>query len=198
MHICTRFQHNWFTEVNCCTVQCCWVLTALATGVQGSGANFVDFNFEKDWFRWQKNLIIVFNCKHKYFYVCRASGSSLANLQQRVAIIGSPPLLDVIWRTQGTRNSKEQQRLGRDSSSWCLLSFAVKNPQIHNNHGCTTTINWFRRTCNESKITLYYWLYTMFIMQFTDLLIIHFFSCLCFSFLSFETRLFHWPWKPAK
>ncbi len=28
----TRFQHNWFTEVNCCTVQCCWVLTAL-TGV---------------------------------------------------------------------------------------------------------------------------------------------------------------------
>jgi hypothetical protein len=34
---------------------------------------------------------------------CGASGSSLANLQQRVVIIGSPPLLDVIWRTQGTR-----------------------------------------------------------------------------------------------
>jgi hypothetical protein len=33
---------------------------------------------------------------------CVASGSSLVNLQQRVAIIGSPPLLDVSWRTQGT------------------------------------------------------------------------------------------------
>ncbi len=36
-----------------------------------------------------------------------------------------------------------------------------KDPQIHNNHGCKATINWFSRTCNESKITLYYWLYTM-------------------------------------
>ncbi len=36
-----------------------------------------------------------------------------------------------------------------------------KDPQIHNNHGCKTTINWFSRTCNESKTTLYYWLYTM-------------------------------------
>ncbi len=91
---------------------------------------------------------------------CGAFGSSLANLQQRVAIIGSPPLLDVTWRTQGTQNSREQQRLGRASFSWCLLSSAVKNPQIHNNHGCMTTINWFGRTCNESKITLYYWLHT--------------------------------------
>ncbi len=40
---------------------------------------------------------------------CGASGSSLANLQQRVAIIGSPPPLDVTWRTQGTQNSREQQ-----------------------------------------------------------------------------------------
>ncbi len=30
-----------------------------------------------------------------------------------------------------------------------------KDPQIHNNHGCKTTINWFSRTCNESKTTLY-------------------------------------------
>jgi hypothetical protein len=29
----------------------------------------VDFNFERDWFRWEKNLIIVFICKHKCFYV---------------------------------------------------------------------------------------------------------------------------------
>ncbi len=26
-----------------------------------------------------------------------------------------------------------------------------KDPQIHNNHGCKTTINWFRRTCNEQN-----------------------------------------------
>jgi hypothetical protein len=36
-----------------------------------------------------------------------------------------------------------------------------KDPQIHNNHVSKTTINWFSRTCNESKITLYYWLYTV-------------------------------------
>ncbi len=42
---------------------------ALATEVQGGGANLVDFNFERDWFRWEKNLIIVFICKHKCFYV---------------------------------------------------------------------------------------------------------------------------------
>ncbi len=29
-----------------------------------------------------------------------------------------------------------------------------KDPQIHNNHSCKTTINWFRRTCNESKIII--------------------------------------------
>ncbi len=55
--------------------------------------------------------------------------------------------------------------------------------KIHNNHGCTTTMNLFRRTCKESKITLYYWLYTMIIMQFTGLLSVHFSSFLCFSFL---------------
>ncbi len=127
----------------------------------------------------------------KFFVVhCGASGSSLANLRQRVAIFGSPPPLDVTWRTQGTQNSREQQRLGRASSSWCLLSFTVKNPQIHNNHGCTTTINWFRRTCNESKITLYYWLHTMIIMQFTDPLSIHF-PFFSFAFLFFGTCLFH-------
>ncbi len=55
--------------------------------------------------------------------------------------------------------------------------------KIHNNHGCTTTMNWFRRTCKESKTTLYYWLYTMIIMQFTGLLSTHFTSLLfCFIF----------------
>ncbi len=70
--------------------------------------------------------------------------------------------------------------------------------KIHNNHGWTTIMNWFRRTCKESKTTLYYWLYTMIIMQFTGLLNIH----ICFSFLllyfSFKTRLIYWPWEPAK
>ncbi len=35
-------------------------------------------------------------------------------------------------------------------------------------------MNWFRRTCKERKTTLYYWLYTMIIMQLTGLLSIHF------------------------
>ncbi len=35
----------------------------------------------------------------------------------------------------------------------------------------------------------------MLMMQFTDLLIVHFFS---FFFLCFEACLFHWLWKPAK
>ena len=56
-------------------------------------------------------------CVKFIIYECGASGSSLANHQQRVAIIGSPPPLDVTWRTQGTQNSREQQRLGRASSS---------------------------------------------------------------------------------
>ncbi len=56
--------------------------------------------------------------------------------------------------------------------------------KIHNNHGCTTTMNWFRRTCKESKITLYYWLHTLIIMQFTGLLSILFTSLfLCLSLL---------------
>ncbi len=56
--------------------------------------------------------------------------------------------------------------------------------KIHNNHGCTTTMNWFRRTCKESKITLYYWLHTKIIMQFTGLLNMLFTSpFFCFSFL---------------
>ena len=56
--------------------------------------------------------------------------------------------------------------------------------KIHNNHGCTTIMNWFRRTCKESKITLYYWLHTMIIMQSTGLLNIHnlISSLLYFSF----------------
>ncbi len=58
--------------------------------------------------------------------------------------------------------------------------------KIHNNHvaRCTTTMIWFRRTCKESKITLYYWLHTMIIMQFTGLLSVHFTSfSFYFSFL---------------
>ncbi len=45
-------------------------------------------------------------------------------------------------------------------------------------------MNWFRRTCNESKITSFYWLYTMIIMQSTGLLNTHnllLFALLCFS-----------------
>ncbi len=59
-----------------------------------------------------------------------------------------------------------------------------QQPRLH------TTMNWFRRTCNEIKIALYYWLYTMLIMQFTDLLIIHFFSFLCFLFFLLRPACF--------
>jgi hypothetical protein len=62
-----------------------------------------------------------------------------------------------------------------------FISFAAKIHRSTITTVCKTTINWFRRTCNESKTTLYYWLYTMFTMQFTDLLIVHFFSFLFFS-----------------
>ena len=104
------------------------------------------------------------------------------------------------WKLANAGNTKTV----KNNRNWAELLlhdvFFIRSqdPQIHNNHGCKTTINWFRRTCNESKITLYYWLYTMLIMQFTDLLIIHFFSFLCFTFLPCKTRLLHWLWKLAK
>ncbi len=84
----------------------------------------------------------------------------------------------------------------QDNRNWAeLLLHDVyfirsKDPQIHNNHGCKTTINWFKRTCNKSKVTLYYWLYTMFTMQFTDLLIVHSFFSFYLYFLCFEACLF--------
>ncbi len=80
------------------------------------------------------------------------------------------------WNLANAGNTKTVE----NNRNWAMLLLhdvyliRSKDPQIHNNHGCKTTINWFRRTCNESKITLYYWLYTMSTMQFTDLLIVHF------------------------
>ncbi len=94
------------------------------------------------------------------------------------------------WNLANAGNTKTVE----NNRNWAMLLLhdvyfiRSKNPQIHNNHGCKTTINWFRRTCNESKITLYYWLYTMFMMQFTDLLIVYFFS---FLLLFFKACLFH-------
>ncbi len=99
------------------------------------------------------------------------------------------------WNLANAGNTKTVE-----NRNWAMLLHDVyfirsRDPQIHNNQGCKTTINWFRRTCNESKITLYYWLYTIFTMQFTDLLIVHFFY---FLLLFFKACLFHWLWKPAK
>jgi hypothetical protein len=68
------------------------------------------------------------------------------------------------------------------------------------------TRNWFRRTCKESKITLYYWLHTMIIMQFTGLLSVHF-SSFYFAFLflknplvllAMKTRQINAPKQPAE
>ncbi len=47
-----------------------------------------------------------------------------------------------------------------------------------------TITNWFKRTCKENITTLYYWLYTMLIMQSTGSRNIHvllLFTLLCFS-----------------
>ena len=104
------------------------------------------------------------------------------------------------WNLANAGNTKTVE----NNRNWAMLLLhdvyfiRSKDPQIHNNHGCKTTINWFRRTCKESKTTLYYWLYTMFIMQFTDLLIVHSFFSFYLSFLCFEACLFQWLWKPAK
>ncbi len=100
------------------------------------------------------------------------------------------------WNLANAGNMKTVE----NNRNWAMLLLhdvyfiRSKDPQIHNNHGFKTTINWFRRTCNESKITLYHWLYTMFTMQFTDLLIVHF---LFFFFPSLWSLLVSLLWKPA-
>jgi hypothetical protein len=118
--------------------------------------------------------------------VCRFR-FSLVNLRQRVAKIGFPPPLDVTRRTQGTQNSGEQQ--SKSSFFFVIIYYQSQSRihKIHNNHGCMTT-NWFRRTCKQSKITLYYWPHTMIIMQFTGLLSVHFTS-FSFAFLFFKNPL---------
>ncbi len=55
-----------------------------------------------------------------------ALGSSIANSQQRVAIIGSPPLLDGNWRTQGTRKQLRTTEIGPSFFFMMYISFAVK------------------------------------------------------------------------
>ncbi len=53
-------------------------------------------------------------------------GSSVVNSQQRVAIIGSPPLLDGNWRTQGTRKQSRTTEIGPSNFFMMYISFAVK------------------------------------------------------------------------
>ncbi len=109
-------------------------------------------------------------------------------------LLAPPPPLGWNLANAGNTKTVENNRNWAELLLHDVYFIRSKDSQIHNNHGCKTTINWFRRTCNESKITLYYWLYTMLIMQFTDLLIVHFFS----FFSCFGACLFHWLWKPAK
>ncbi len=93
------------------------------------------------------------------------------------------------WKLANAGNTKtvENNRNWAELLLHDVYFIRSKDPHIHNNHGCKTTISWFKRTCNESKITLYYWLYTMFMMQSTDPLIVHSFS---FFFLFFEALQF--------
>ncbi len=57
---------------------------------------------------------------------CGAGGSSYANLQQRVAIIGSLPLLDENWCTQGTQKQLRTTEIGPSLFFMMFISFAVK------------------------------------------------------------------------
>ncbi len=110
---------------------------------------------------------------------------SLANLRKRVVKVHFPPPLDVTRRTQRSRYSAEQQSISRASSSWWdIISRSLESTGSTINHGAHTIMNWFRRTCKESKTTSYYWLYTMLMMQSTGLQNIHnliLFILLCFS-----------------
>ncbi len=67
------------------------------------------------------------------------------------------------WKLANAGNMKtvENNRNWAELLLHDVYFFRSKDPQIHNNHSCKTTINWFSRTCNESKTTLYSWLYTM-------------------------------------
>jgi hypothetical protein len=62
----------------------------------------------------------------RFCSACVAGGSSFANLQQREAIIGSPPLLDEIWRTQGTQKQSRTTEIGPSFFFMMFISFAVK------------------------------------------------------------------------
>jgi hypothetical protein len=53
-------------------------------------------------------------------------GSSIAHPQQRVAIVGSPSLLDGNWRTQGTRKQLRTTEIGPNFFFMMYISFAVK------------------------------------------------------------------------
>jgi hypothetical protein len=48
------------------------------------------------------------------------------NSQQQVAIIGSPPLLDGNWRTQGTRKQSRTTEIGPSFFFMMYISFAAK------------------------------------------------------------------------
>jgi hypothetical protein len=94
------------------------------------------------------------------------------------------------WKLANAGNTKtvENNRNWAELLLHDVYFIRSKDPQIHNNHGCKTTISWFKRTCNESKITLYYCLYAMLIMHFTDPLIVH--SFLPFSLFALKFACF--------
>jgi hypothetical protein len=70
-------------------------------------------------------IALSFCLSYLHFFLWRW-GSSIANPQQRVAIIGSPPLLDGNWLTQGTRKQLRTTEIGPSFSFMMFISFAVK------------------------------------------------------------------------
>jgi hypothetical protein len=116
---------------------------------------------------------------------------SLANLRQRVVKVHFPPPLDVTWWTQGPHNSAEQHLISRGSSSWWFISSRnLESTRSTKTTVNTTITNWFRGTCKESITTLYYWLYTMFIMQSTGPRNIHNLLFFSSALLFFEPAWF--------
>ncbi len=98
------------------------------------------------------------------------------------------------WKLANARNTTTVEN-NRNWAKLLLHDVYFIRSKIHRstiNHGCKTTICWFSWTCNESKITLYYWLHTMTLCN----LQIHWLSFLFLPLLN--SLLFHCLWKPAK
>jgi hypothetical protein len=91
----------------------------------------------------------------KLFYICIYVGVSLGFFYRELSAAGGYNWLPAPlgWKLANPRNTKtvEKNRNWAELLLHDVYFIRSKDPQIHNNHGCKTTISWFSRTCNESK-----------------------------------------------